>query len=103
MGFSVNFFFFSDFSSIFFGLFFFLLESRTDIYIYIYIYYFFFEGVPNFLLRAGRMGEKWVGGRLCNVGGAYLFFLHSLIEKKKFFSKGHGPPSHYVAPPLYVR
>ena len=28
--------------------FFFLLESRTNIYIYIYFFFFKFEGVPNF-------------------------------------------------------
>ena len=46
------------------------------------------------------MRNGW-GGRLCNVGGAYLFFLHSLMgKKKKKICRGHGPPSHYVAPPL---
>ena len=39
------------------------------------------------------MGEKWVGGRLCNVEGAYLFFLHSLMGNLFcFFCRGHGPP-----------
>ena len=31
------------------------------------------------------------GGRLCNVGGAYLFFLHSLMGKKKNL-QGPRPP-----------
>ena len=30
------------------------------------------------------------GGQLCNVGGAYLFFLHSLMGKKKL--QGPRPP-----------
>ena len=34
-------------------------------------------------------------------GGAYLFFLHSLMgKKKKNFAGATAPPSHYVAPPL---
>ena len=45
------------------------------------------------------MRNGW-GGRLCNVGRAYLFFLYSLIGKKKNFAGATGPPSHYVAPPL---
>ena len=46
------------------------------------------------------MRNGWGGGLLCNVRGAYLFFLHSLMGKKKNCGD-HGPPSHYVAPPLY--
>ena len=48
------------------------------------------------------MRNGW-GGRLCNVGGAYLFFLHSLMgKKKKKFVEATAPPSHYVAPPLLI-
>ena len=47
------------------------------------------------------MRNGW-GARLCNVGGAYLFFLHSLMGKKKKFAGATAPPSHYVAPPLDV-
>ena len=46
------------------------------------------------------MRNGW-GGRLCNVGEAYLFFLHSLMGKKKF-AGATAPPSHYVAPPLIL-
>ena len=39
------------------------------------------------------MGENWVGGgRLSNVGGAYLFFLHSLMGIFFFFLQGPRPP-----------
>ena len=49
------------------------------------------------------MRNGW-GGRLWNVGGAYLFFLHSLMgKKKKTFAGATAPPNHYVAPPLAIR
>ena len=74
-------FFFSDFSSNFFWVFFFffLLESRTD--------KFFFFNLMVFLIFVWGLrelvGNGW-RGRLWNVGGAYFFFLHSLMGKKKF-------------------
>ena len=37
------------------------------------------------------MRNGW-GGWLSNVGGAYLFFLHSLMGNFFFFCRGHGPP-----------
>ena len=50
------------------------------------------------------MGEKWVGGPTVECWGAYLFFLHSLMgKKKKNFAGATAPPSHYVAPPLAIR
>ena len=43
------------------------------------------------------MGEK-------RVGGAHLFFLHSLMGIFFFFFAGAtAPPSHYVAPSLVLR
>ena len=46
------------------------------------------------------MGEKWVGGPIVECLRAYLFFLHSLMGKKKKFAGATAPPSHYVASPL---
>ena len=88
-------FFFHILVQIFFGFFFFfLLESRTDK---------FFFNLMVFLIFDCGLGE-WVrngwGGRLWNVGRAYLFFLHSLMGKKKNFAGATAPPSHYVASPL---
>ena len=47
------------------------------------------------------MRNGW-GGQLCNVGGAYLFFLHSLMGNFFFFARATAPLSHYVAPPLII-
>ena len=52
LGSVTNFFFFLDFSSNFFWVFF----------IFYFLFLYKLEGVPNFWLRAGRMGEKWVEG-----------------------------------------
>ena len=42
-------------------------------------------------------------GRMSNIGGAQLFFPHTLMDFFFFFffgAKARVPPSHYVAPPL---
>ena len=75
-----------------FGLFFFFCLKVEQI-----IYFILFFNLRVFLIFIEGWENGWEmgrGGWLSNVGGAYLFFLHSLMGIFFFFfcCKGHGPP-----------